>query len=174
MPGTSTEFGITVSGTEEISSWLERLPARFAKSALARGLAAAAVPIIADIADRTPEADEDMRDENVTHLVDSLRTEILVRDDGAGGTARINFGKRGYLALWLEFGWKLTGHQPGKKFIKDVPELGDTYLTGSRRHFMRDGLEAAVDESITKFVISFSNSLDEYSAELKPAPIKPE
>jgi hypothetical protein len=152
---------------------LERLPERFAKSALARGLAAAAVPIVADIADRTPEADEDLRDENITHLVDSIRTEIFIHDKGQGGVAQVGFGKRGYLALWLEFGWKLTGHKPGKKFIKDVPEMGDTYLTGSRRHFMRDGLEAAVDESITKFVTSFANSLDEYSAQLKPAPIKP-
>jgi hypothetical protein len=173
MPNPNEEFGLQVSGVDEVCVWLERLHDQYAKSALARALAAAAVPIVADIADRTPELAEGERDENVTHLVDSLRTQIEIDAEGRGGRAQISFGKRGYLALWLEFGWKLTGHKPEKKFIKNVPEHGDTYLTGSQRHFMRDGLEAATEESINKFLNSFAGSLDEYAAYLKPAPVPP-
>jgi len=161
------------SGVEELSQWFEHLPERCAKSALARALAAAAVEIVADVADRTPESDDDDRDETVTHLVDSIRTQIDIDGDGRGGKASVGFGKRGYLAVWLEYGWRLTGHKPNKKFIKDVPEHGDIYLTGSKRHFMRDAIEAASDKALEAFTKSFSNSLDEYKSELRPPPEAP-
>jgi hypothetical protein len=157
---------ISVQGVNEIAGWLDQLPQRFAKGALARALAAAAVPIVAEISARTPEGDESLRDENVAHLVDSIQTIIEVDSQGRGGRAEIGFGKMGYLALWLEYGWKLTGHQPHKKFIKNVPENGDTYLTGSRRYFMRDGMEAAAERAIEAFCNSFSASMDEYASKL--------
>lgn len=160
------QMTIKIDGVRELLGWLDQLPTRFAKAALARALAAAAVPIVAEISDRTPEGDESERDENVAHLVDSIQTVISVDSQGRGGTAEIGFGRMGYLALWLEFGWKLTGHKPGKKFIKNVPENGDMYLTGSSRYFMRNGLDASWERAIDAFCDSFSASMDEYSSKL--------
>jgi hypothetical protein len=162
----SNELTIRTEGITEVCAWLDQLPQRFAKSALARSLAAAAVPIVEHIRSRTPERDMDERDENIMNLVDALQTTIRVDTQGKGGSAIIDFGKMGYLALWLEYGWRLTGHKPDKKFIKLVPENGNLYLTGSSRHFMLDGLDAAVDEAISAFCDSFSKSLDEYSNQL--------
>lgn len=75
-------------------------------------------------------------------LVGGLDAWTTIDSQGRFGLVEVGFGPSlSHLALWLEFGWMLTGHKPGKKPIRQIPPM----------HFMRDGFDASVDSAVDAF-----------------------
>lgn len=75
-------------------------------------------------------------------LVGGLDAFIELDSQGRWAEVAVGYGTGlGHLALWLEFGWLLTGHKPGKKPIKQIPPMG----------FMRAGFDAGVEAAVDAF-----------------------
>ena len=102
------EFSITVSGIEDACAMLDRVPKETARVGVARGLAAAAVPIFEAVVSeykahgtQTPATGKMMR---------ALRTDIAMDANGYSGVASINFGREGHKANWVEYGHRMVAH----------------------------------------------------------------
>lgn len=110
----------------------------------------AAANVIADALEiHTPVKAEDtggLLDKGV--LRESLMTEVQLDSQLRGGTARIGFGKNGFVALWVEYGHRMVSHKSGGK--KQIGEV--------RPHpFMRPTADASAEAAIQ----AFANSLQQ-------------
>lgn len=118
---------------------LDRAPALIVKGAFARALTAAAVPIVDALVSRTPVLTGDL----ALHVV----TDIAVDEQGRGGVAQVGFGKKGYIARFVEYGHREIGRKSHK-------ELGAV----QPHPFMRPAAAESGDASVAAFAASMQES----------------
>jgi HK97 gp10 family phage protein len=140
---------ITVHGLAEVQRALREAPRTLVLRSFARALSAGAGVIEAELAVRTPIGDETTNNELLGHLVDNITSEVKVDTQGRGGTARVGFGKKGYVARWLEYGHRQVSHQPGKR------QVGRT----AAHPFMRPAVTASAEGAIEAFQNVLSEDL---------------
>jgi hypothetical protein len=125
------EFSISVEGIEEVCALLSEAPKDVVRRTLAKALTAATVPVVQTLNSKVPELTGD--------LADHVATDVAIWEDGSGGTAEIGFGNEGWKARLVEYGHRMIGHKPLKKYLGQV----------AAHPFMRpsaaDSAEAAVE-----------------------------
>lgn len=142
---------IRITGVPAVARKLETMPRVIVLGAFAKALEAAAQVIAAELAARTPEADEGSRDENEAHLIEGLTFEVGLNAEGRGGRARVGYGKQGQKAMWVEYGHRLIGHKPGNKQIGEV----------AAHPFMRPAADAAAEPAVEAFQNTLASELKE-------------
>jgi HK97 gp10 family phage protein len=140
----ANEFAIHVEGIEAVCANLDRMPARLVKGAYAKALSAAAVPIVEALIPRIPVRTGDL----AAHLV----TDVEINAEGKGGYVQIGFGKRSYIARWLEYGHREVGHKPRLTFNGKFV---------SARPFMRPATETAAEAAVKAFADSINASVED-------------
>ena len=79
-------------------------------SCFAKALARASAVFEAELAARCPETDFSTSSEEYGHLVDNLASTVTIDTSGRGGKARVGFGKKAFVALWVEYGHRMLSH----------------------------------------------------------------
>jgi hypothetical protein len=135
---------ITVSGIEDVCRALTHAPARIAKLSFARGLAAAAVPIVEAIEARVPVG--------TGKLKESVMSDIQVDTGGDWGSLKVGFkGRQAGKARWLEYGHRQIGHAPNNtnkgQIIPPHP-------------FLRSAFETSAPEALEDFIAVVGDSID--------------
>jgi HK97 gp10 family phage protein len=139
----ANEFAIHVKGIEAVCANLDKMPDRLVKGAYAKALSAAAVPIVEALVPRIPVHTGDL----AAHLV----TEVAINAEGKGGYVQIGFGKRSYIARFLEYGHRKVGHKPKLTFKGQFV---------SARPFMRPATETAAEAAVQAFANSINESVE--------------
>lgn len=132
--------GITVRGVSEVQRNLADFPRLLVMECFSKALSRAAGVFEEELRAVTPETDYSTSSEEFGHLVDNLVSTVTIDSQGRGGRARISFGKKGFVALWVDFGHRMLSHS-GKE-IKAVPGTG----------FMRRAFESAAERALEVFV----------------------
>ena len=137
----SNEFEINITGIEEVCAALKEMPARLAKNAYAKALAASAVPIVEALKARTPV--------ETGLLQRSLMADIQIDPQGRGGRVQVGYGKQGYVARFVEYGHRQVGR--GKK---------DTGKVVQPHPFMRPAAATSADAAVEAFAASIAESVE--------------
>lgn len=131
--------GITVRRIPEVQRNLKDFPRLLVMGCFQKALARAAAVFEEEIRSRCPETDYSTSSEEYGHLIDNLMDEITIDTQGRGGKARIGFGTKAMVALWVEYGHRMVTHK-GK-------QVGSV----EAHPFMRQSFEAAADRAIDAF-----------------------
>jgi hypothetical protein len=135
-------MSITVRGIPEVQRSLAAFPRQLVMSTFAKALGRAAAVFEAELSARVPEGMDTTSSENYGTLLDNLCDEITIDAQGRGGKLQVGFGRKGMVALWVEYGHRMVSHS--KK------ELG----TVQPHPFMRPAFEAAADRAVDVFIDS--------------------
>ena len=136
--------------TTMLEEMMRSLPDAVARKAMRKALRAAGQEILNPMITLAPE-----RTGTPTPKGDSLPPGVLKADLGTrirleedGGSVFIGPSRdTAHVARWINDGWTLTGHKPGKKTIRDIPG----------KHF----IEGAADEGAQRAVNAFTDTLME-------------
>lgn len=142
-------MGITVRGIPEVQRNLESFPRLLVLNCFQVALSRAIAVIEEEVRTRTPESDYSTSSEEYGHLLDNLMSEVTIDTQGRGGFARVSFGKKSYVALFIEYGHRMVTHG-GKdtgKFVQANP-------------FMRQAFEAAADKAFDVFAETVREYMD--------------
>lgn len=86
---------------------------------------------------------------------DSLRrnrtVEINIDTQLRGGEVRVGYGAEGHKALWVEYGHRMVGHKPDKRFLGIVQP----------HPWMRPAFASAADRAIDAFVVAIKRVVTE-------------
>jgi hypothetical protein len=137
-----SEGGITVRGIPEVQGFLSGFPKMLVMGCFAKALSRAAGVFEAELRAHMPETDYSTSSEEYGHLLDNLLSEVTIDTGGRGGKARIGFGRKGMVALWVEFGHRMLSH--GKK-----PTKLDRVKANP---FMRRAFEAAANAAVDAII----------------------
>lgn len=159
------EFSIHVSGIEEIYANLDTLPTRVIKYALAKALAAAAVPVIEALRARTPVRETPGGKDAMPpgFMLRSLMSYIEIDKDGRGGSVQVGYGRQGAVARLVEYGHRIIAHgatREDRKLNYLWKKLGDV----PPHPFMRPAAAESLDEAIYAFCEALSVAIDEAGA----------
>lgn len=144
------EGGITVRGIPEVQRNLAAFPQLLVMQCLLKAVSRAAAVIEEELAARTPE-DEDARStEEYGLLIENLMSVVTVDENGQGARASIGFGKKGFIALFVEYGHRLV-------------RGGNQYGSVAPHPFMRAAFEAAAEKAVDVFIEEVRNYLTEGS-----------
>jgi hypothetical protein len=80
------------------------------------------------------------------HLLQNIEREVTIDSSGNGGRAAIGFGKKGFVALFVEYGHANVRHISGVG--KKASSKGDV----EPHPFMRPTFEAAADAAFEAFI----------------------
>jgi hypothetical protein len=144
-----TDGGITVRGIPEVQRNLKDFPRLLVMGCFRKALARAAAVFEEELAARCPESDYSTSSEEYGHLIENIASQITIDTQGRGGKARIGFGKKGFLALWLEYGHRMVTHK------------GRQVGTVEATPFVRPAFEAAADRALAVFVEEVSAFLSD-------------
>jgi hypothetical protein len=132
---------ITVRGIPEVQRNLAAFPKVLVVRCFAKAFSRAAAVFEAELRIQCPESDFSTSSEEYGHLVDNLTDEITIDTQGRGGHCQIGFGRKGFLALWIEYGHRIVTRS-GKDTGKRVPA----------QPFMRKSFDIAADKALEVFV----------------------
>lgn len=133
--------GITVRGIPEVTRNLEEFPKLLVMSCFAKALSRAIAVFEAELRATCPEADyETTSSEEYGTLLENLMSTVEIDSGGRGGRARVGFGKKSMVALWLEYGHRKVTHSG--KDIGFVPA----------NPFMRRAFAAVAERAVEVFV----------------------
>jgi hypothetical protein len=137
--------GITVTGIPEIQRNLANFPRVLVMGCFAKALSRAAGVFEEELRARCPETDFSTSSDEYGHLVDNLMSTVTIDTGGQGGRASIGFGRKGMVALWVEYGHRqVTGGKLSRKGSGPGRETGFT----PPHPFMRQAFEAAADRAV--------------------------
>lgn len=134
-------MGITVRGIPEVQRNLADFPKLLVMGAFTKALSRAAAVFEAELRANTPETDYSTSSDEYGHLVDCLTDELEIDTNGRGGRVRVGFGRKGYVALWVEYGHRMLSHS-GQKTKLDRTKANP---------FMRQAFENAADAALDAF-----------------------
>lgn len=134
------DSGITVRGIPEVQRNLADFPRLLVMGCFQKALARAAAVFEEELRSRTPETDYSTSSEDYGHLIDNLMDEITIDTQGRGGRARIGFGKKDMVALWVNYGHRMLTHK------------GRQVGTVQGTHFMQAAFAAAADRAVEVFI----------------------
>lgn len=144
-------MSVTVRGIPEVQRNLKEFPRLIVLNCFRKALARAAAVFEQELAARAAamETDYSTSSEEYGHLVDNLMSEITIDTNGRGGRLKVGFGKKGFVALWLEYGHRMVTHQ-GKQIgsVKAHP-------------IMRPAFDAAADRAVEVFTETVKEFLSE-------------
>ena len=113
-----------------------------------KALSRAAAVFEEELAARCPEADFATSDEDYGKLLENITSEVIIDTQGRGGRAKIGFGRKGMVALWVEFGHRMLSHSG-----KDLGEV-------KAHPFMRLAFESAADRAVAVFTETVKEFMD--------------
>ena len=119
-------FEMEIVGLEKLDYDLANFPAVVARRIYRKALKAGADMILEAVKANAPVGEHEVTFKSTGLTPGELRDGIIeqIRVDVAKGTASatVKPNKRvAHVANWIEYGWVLTGHKPGKKEIKHIP-----------------------------------------------------
>lgn len=135
-----SDGGITVRGIPEVQHNLKDFPRLLVLGCFQRALSRASAVFEEELAARTPETDYSTSSEEYGHLLDNLVSEITIDTQGRGGRVQIGFGRKGFVALWVEYGHRMVN--------RSHKQTG----TVKAHPFMRPAFEAAANRAVDVFV----------------------
>jgi HK97 gp10 family phage protein len=146
--------GVTLEiDTRELEAALKALPKKVAKAKLQKALQLGGEVIleamIANAPERTDEPTPDGDSLPPGVLKADLHTQVSSHEDG--GSIKIGPSTiTGHVARWVNNGWALTGHKPGKKQIKEIPG----------KHFIERAFDESAEKAVNAFLTALSASLE--------------
>jgi hypothetical protein len=132
-------MGITVRGIPQVQRALADFPRLLVMDCFRVALGRAAAVFEEELDARCPESDYSTSSEEYGHLIDNLVSEITIDTQGRGGRVKIGFGKKGFVALWIEYGHRMVTHK------------GKTVGSVAAHPFMRASFESAADRALEVF-----------------------
>jgi HK97 gp10 family phage protein len=146
---------IQVQGLSELNAKLEQLPIEVAKKLFRKALRAGGDVLKKEVVNRAPVKTEDSGPNSNSlspgALKRGIKSRVSVKPEKGAGTVSIQPGKNeAHVARWLETGYTLTGHKPGKKQIKNIPA----------KPFFRPAVDSAGQKAIEAFTESLSENLN--------------
>ena len=159
-----------LKGIEEICRGFDRLPVELQARGFLKALEAANAVIEPVLQSKTPIRLELFGEKLVVAggaLANALRHQITLDSQGRGGVLSNNYGRLGWIANILEYGWALTSHwetktayfdsrgrtrfkkSGGHQFIKQIPPRN--FVRSTADQVAQDVVDA-VNESLTKTV----------------------
>lgn len=142
--------GITVRGIPELQRNLAAFPRLLVMGCFAKALSRAAGVFEEALRAECPDADFASSDEDYGKLLDNITSEVVIDTQGRGGRAKIGFGRKGFVALWVEYGHRMLSHE-GKKTKLDRVKANP---------FMRKAFETAADRAVEVFVETVKEFMD--------------
>jgi HK97 gp10 family phage protein len=122
---------VKVEGLKEIQAKLAALPLELERHAVRKALKAAGEVVALAVQEPTPV--------DTGLLASSVQTTESFEKQQA--RAYVGFGRQSYVARWIEFGFRLLGHKPKKKFIKQI----------APHPFMRQAYEESANKAVDTF-----------------------
>lgn len=133
--------GITVTGIPDVQRNLSNFPRLLVMQCLGKALSKAAGVFEEELRATCPETDYSTSSDDYGHLVDNLLSEVTIDTEGRGGKASVGFGRKGMVALWVEYGHRMLSHSGAPTKLARV----------QANPFMRRAAEAAADRAIEVF-----------------------
>lgn len=132
---------IEIEGIEETLAAIDRMDAAMAHEVIQPALLAAATPVMAALAEKTPVVTGDL----LKHI------GLSMKGQGKDWEVQIGFPGAGNLPQWIEYGHEEIGHAPAHKNLGAVEP----------HPFMRPAEEESAKESVEAFQESIDKSIDE-------------
>ena len=177
----------TIEGIEETCMMLQHAPALIASGAFLKALQAASNVIRDELEPRVPYDPEATG--NAAHggllgafgqrasgpkgggyaLRENVTTDIVLDQQGRGGSLDIGFGSLGHIALWLEYGHDIVTHFAHKaEYVTKSGKVlrskwGDHKVVGhaAPNPFMRNATDASAERAIDAACDSLKKSMQE-------------
>ena len=128
-----------IRGIPECQKNLSDFPKLLVMNCFRVALGRAIAVFEAEVRARTPESDYSTSSEEYGHLIDNLMSTVTIDTQARGGRAVLSFGRKGFLAVWLEFGHRKVTHK-GR-------EIGSV----AAKPFMRQSFETASEAALDAF-----------------------
>ena len=146
--------GITVRGIPQVQANLKGFPRILVMGCFAKALSRAAGVFEEALAAECPEAEmETTSSEKYGTLLENIMSIVTIDTQGRGGRASIGFGKKGFVAVFIEYGHRMMTHQK-KDTGKFVPQ----------NPFMRRAFSRAADKALEAFTEEVENFMQSGSA----------
>jgi HK97 gp10 family phage protein len=143
--------GITVRGIPEVQRNLANFPRVLVLGCFQKALARASAVFEAELASRTPEADSyTTSSEEYGTLLENLTSAVTIDTQGRGGKASIGFGRKGFVAMFVEYGHQIA--IGGKLTRKGITGPGRKGGFVPAHPFMRPAFEAAAERAVDVFI----------------------
>ncbi len=146
---------ITVRGIPEVQKTLAAFPRLLVLRCFHKALSRAAGVMEEELRARCPESDYSTSSEEYGHLVENISSQITLDTQNRGGRARIGFGNKSFVALWIEYGHRMVTHK------------GRVVGSVQSHPFIRQSFEAAADRALEAFIEEVQNFMS--SADLRAA-----
>ncbi len=140
--------GITVRGIPEVQSYLRDFPRILAINCFRKALGRAAAVFEQELRARCPEADLATSDDDYGKLIDNLISTITIDSQGRGGRMQIGFGRKGFVAMFVEYGHRMVAHGATAADRKNNYEGKLLGAAVPPYPFMRPAFAAAADKAI--------------------------
>ncbi len=138
--------GITVRGIPEVQQNLRDFPRKLAINCFRKALGRAAAVFEAELRARCPEADVASSDE-YGKLIDNLISTITLDLNGRGGRMQVGFGRKDFVAIFVEYGHRMVAHGATAEDRKNNYE-GKLLGSVPAHPFMRPAFAAGADKAI--------------------------
>jgi HK97 gp10 family phage protein len=134
---------LRIEGLSAVQEKLKQLPADMARKVFTKALRSAGKVMKAEMVSRAPVRTEDVGPNSDSLPVGAVKANITSRVSikPADKYGRVTIGPNkvvAHVVRWLETGWILTGHKPGKRRIKNIPA----------RPFVRPSADAAGQQAV--------------------------
>jgi hypothetical protein len=153
MPDEELSFSIDTSGFDEA---LAQIDAKVATGIMRDALQAGGDVVLAEMKtlasefDKSPIRTPDSNALPVGILEYDLTTDVYVKN--GSGNVRVGPTKiSGHVARWINNGWTLTGHKPGKKEIREIPG----------KHFIEAALDVTGQAAIDAIATTIAAGIEE-------------
>ena len=167
------DVNITVTGIDEIIEYINNMPKESIKRAISKGLVAGANPIFDAIQARKPSDAYLGGILKPGELMEGLKTNIEIAQDGSGGHMAIGFSKKtAPVARYLEFGHRELGS--GDQITTWVGKKGKSKGKVRRKNkpgsevemvpaypFVRPAIETSQEAALDAFIDAVSESFAE-------------
>jgi hypothetical protein len=137
-----SDGGITVRGIPEVQGFLRAFPNVLVMGCFAKALSRAGGVFEAELRANMPETDYSTSSEEYGHLLDNLLSEVIIDTKGQGGKVKVGFGRKGMIAMWVEFGHRMLSHDKKPTKLDRV----------KANPFMRRAFAAAADAAVDAFI----------------------
>jgi hypothetical protein len=165
MPSSGGDFSINVEGVESVRELLVEFGSECSRQAMLKALTAGSNEIFFALQAHCPELEESGKrsgDSGDEHLIDDIRRDIRLNQDGLGGSAEVGFHRQAFKAIWVEYGHWMKGHLPGKKLLIG-PRTPAGFVPGTP--FMRMAFDFSSQAAVDKFFESLMESVEIFSAQ---------
>lgn len=138
--------------TTKLEAALKDLPEKLAKKAMRNALQAGGDVMLEAMIAAAPERTDEPTPESNSLPPGVLKADLHTEIKMSKGSARVKVGPSqitGHVARWINNGWVLTGHNPGKKEIREIPGT----------HFIERAFDESAQKAIDTAIQALSDAL---------------